>query len=245
MTPPAPKGPAPKAPATAASEPVATGTGDGPPQPVTSGSGPLLIGLTGPIGCGKSTVAQWLSDGGAVVVDADAVARDATAPGRPGHDAVLARFGDAFRREDGTLDRAALGRHVFADPAALVELERIVHPLVRPRILAAIEAARTSGTPVLVIEAIKLVEAGYAAMCDEVWLITCPPSDQHSRLVARGLTPDDARQRAMAQAGMAERLAGVASRVIDTSGSEALARRRVRRALAAARARRDAAPRGQ
>jgi len=236
---------APKEPATAAPEPVATATDDEPPQAETSTSGPLLIGLTGPIGCGKSTVARWLSEGGAVVVDADAVARDVTAPGQPGHEAVLMRFGEAFRRADGTLDRRALGRHVFADPAALVELERIVHPLVRPRILAAIEAARTSGAPVLVIEAIKLLEAGYAAMCDEVWLITCPPSEQQSRLEARGLTPDDARQRATAQAGMTERLAGVASLVIDTAGPEANARRRVRRALGAARARRDAAPRGQ
>ena len=211
----------------------------------TSDLGPLLIGLTGPIGCGKSTVAGWLAEGGAVVVDADALAREVTAPGQPGHDAVLVRFGNAFRRADGTLDRAALGRHVFADPAALAELERIVHPLVRPRILAAIDAARISGAPVVVIEAIKLVEAGYTAICDEVWLITCPTAEQQRRLVARGLSPDDARQRALVQAGMTERLAAAASRVIDTAGSPAAARRRIDRALAAAgRARRTAATRG-
>ena len=100
-----------------------------------------IIGLTGPIGCGKSTVAGWLAARGAVVVDADEVARDVTAPGQPAHDAVLAHFGDPVRGADGTLDRAALARLVFSDPAALADLEAIVHPAVRPRILEAIAAA--------------------------------------------------------------------------------------------------------
>ena len=103
---------------------------------------PVRIGLTGPIGCGKSTVAGWLAEprrrSSSTPTPSPARSR---APGRPGHDAVLAHFGEAVRAPDGTLDRAALGRIVFADPAALRELESIVHPLVRPRILAAIEAA--------------------------------------------------------------------------------------------------------
>ena len=192
---------------------------------------PLLIGLVGPIGCGKSTVAGWIADRGGRVIDADAVAREVTAPGHPGHDAVLARFGHAFRRPDGSLDRAALGRHVFADAHALAELERIVHPLVRPRILAAISEARRGRAPVVAIEAIKLVEAGYAAMCDEIWLITCPPHDQQRRLLGRGLSVQDAGQRAAAQAGMSEQLARTATRIVDTAGDLEDVRERVDRAL--------------
>ncbi len=201
--------------------------------------GPLLIGLTGPIGCGKSTVARWITETGGIVVDADVIARAVTAPGQPGHDAVLARFGESFRGPDGNLDRAALGRVVFADAAALADLERIVHPLVRPRILAAIEAERASGAPVVAVEAIRLIEGGYAAACDEVWLVTCLAAEQEERLVDRGFSRPDARQRALAQAGMTERLAPLATRIIDTSGPAADVRRRVVRLLADARARRE------
>ena len=94
----------------------------------------VRIGLTGPIGCGKSTVAGWLADRGARVIDADAIAREVSAPGAPAHDAILAVFGDAVRTER-TLDRAALARIVFRDPDALARLEAIVHPVVRTRIL--------------------------------------------------------------------------------------------------------------
>jgi dephospho-CoA kinase len=145
----------------------------------------VRIGLTGPIGCGKSTVASWLSEMGANVIDADQVAREVTPPGS----AELAAIGDAFGigilRGDGTLDRAALGRIVFTDPAALRRLEAIIHPAVRPRMLAAIEAAEASGAAGVVIEAIKLVEGGLAADCDEVWLVACDPDVQRDRLLAR------------------------------------------------------------
>jgi dephospho-CoA kinase len=198
---------------------------------------PLLIGLVGPSGCGKSTIAGWIAERNGRIIDADAVSREVTAPGQPGHEAVLRRFGDEFRGPDGSLDRAALGRHVFADPDALADLERIVHPLVRPRILAAIDEARRSGADVVAIEAIKLVEAGYAAMCDEVWLITCPTTDQQRRLVERGLLPADEAQRAAAQAGLSERLARTATRILDTAGTRAEARRRVDGALSDALAR--------
>ena len=100
----------------------------------------VRIGLTGPIGCGKSTVAGWLGERGAVVVDADAVARQVTEQADVAA-AVVARFGPDVRRADGSIDRAALGRVVFADPVALRALEAIVHPAVRPRILAAIAEA--------------------------------------------------------------------------------------------------------
>ena len=157
---------------------------------------PLRIGITGPIGCGKSTVAGWLAEGpGVVVIDADRVAREVVEPGEPALEAVIARFGSSVRREDGSLDRAALGRIVFADPVALRDLEAITHPAVRQRILAAIAAAEAAGAPAAVIEAIKLVEGGLAELCDEIWLVTCDPRVQRERLLARGASPEDADRR--------------------------------------------------
>ena len=194
----------------------------------------IRIGITGPIGCGKSQVAAWLGERGALVVDADKVARDVTAPGGRIHAAILRRFGAPVTGPDGTLDRAALGRIVFADPHALRDLESLVHPAVRPRILDAITAAEDYGHPAVVIEAIKLVEGGLAGLCDEVWLVTCDPGAQLARIEARGTSPADARQRMDAQAGLADRLRPSASRVIDTSGSEAATREAVAAALAEA-----------
>lgn len=190
-------------------------------------SRPMRVGLTGPIGCGKSTVARWLGERGAVVIDADAVAREVTAPGQPGHDAVLTRFGEPVTGAGGTLDRAALARVVFSDPAALRDLEAIVHPLVRPRILAAIDAADASGAPAVAIEAIKLVEGGLAELCDVVWWVTC--REQRARLIARGMDPADADRRIAAQAGMADRVRAARGDVVevDTSGSLAVAEARV------------------
>lgn len=179
----------------------------------------LRIGITGPIGCGKSTVAGWLAETGAVVVDADRLAREVTAPGEPALAAIAARFGERFLRGDGTLDRPALGRLVFADPAALRDLEAIVHPAVRPRIAAAVAAAEGAGSDIVVIEAIKLVEAGYAAECDEVWLVTCSPDVQRERLVWRGLDDATAAERIAAQGDIASRLRSAATRVLDASGS--------------------------
>lgn len=178
---------------------------------------PVVIGLTGPIGCGKSTVARMLGDRGAVVIDADEVARAVTAPAEPGHADVLAAFGDAIRDPDGALDRAALARIVFADPAELRRLEAIVHPRVREVILDRIVGARRLGAPGVVVEAIKLVEGGLAAMCDEVWLVDCSPADQWARLVGRGMADDDARRRIAAQADIRGRLGGAAHRRLDTS----------------------------
>jgi len=194
----------------------------------------VRIGLTGPIGCGKSTVAGWLAARGAVAIDADAVARVVTAPGQPAHEAILARFGDAVRGPDGTLDRTALGRVVFADPVALRDLEAIVHPAVRPRILAAIAAAEAAGARAVVIEAIRLVEGGLAALCAETWLVTCTPDEQRARLAGRGVAPDDAARRIAAQADIAARLAPAATRILDTGGGRAAAEARVAVAFTAA-----------
>jgi dephospho-CoA kinase len=194
----------------------------------------VVIGLTGPIGCGKSTVAAWLGELGASVIDADAVAREVVEPGEPALAEVLATFGPAVALADGSLDRAALGRIVFADPDALVRLEAIVHPAVRPRILDRIASETRAGAPAIVIEAIKLVEGGLAALCDEVWLVVCDPGDQRARLLARGVDESDAAARMAAQAGIAERLAPAATRVVDTSGDASDARSAARAAYRAA-----------
>ena len=192
------------------------------------------IGLTGPIGCGKSTVAGWLADQGAAVIDADRVARDIVEPGSPTLAAVLQAFGPTIATADGRLDRQALGRIVFGDPAALTRLEAITHPAVRPRILDAIGAADDAGAPAIVIEAIKLVEGGLAALCDETWLIVCEAGEQRARLRGRGVAEADAEARIAAQADLESRLRGVATRVIDTSGPIDDARARVLEAWSAA-----------
>ncbi len=180
----------------------------------------VRIGLTGPIGCGKSTVSAWLGErSGVAVIDADVVARDVLADGTPELDLVYARFGDDVRGVDGRLDRGALGRLVFADPGALRDLEAIVHPAVRPRILAAISAAEAAGARAIAIEAIKLVEGGLAELCDEVWLITCDPAVQVDRLTRRGSTPADAAARIAAQGDLVDRVRPAASRLLETSGS--------------------------
>jgi dephospho-CoA kinase len=209
--------------------------------------GPTVrIGITGPIGCGKSTVAGWLAELGAVTVDADEVARRVVEPGEPALETIFATFGDGVRAPDGRLDRAALGRLVFADPEALRRLEAIVHPAVRPRIEAAIAAAEAAGAPAVIVEAIKLVEGGLAGLCDETWLVTCEAAAQRERLLARGADPADAVARMEAQGDLVERLAPVATRVIDTTGPRAGARERVEAAygdaLAGAAARREPPP---
>jgi dephospho-CoA kinase len=196
----------------------------------------LRIGITGPIGCGKSAVAGWLGELGATVIDADELARESTAPGEPALDAVFDRFGERYRREDGSLDRAALGKLVFSDAAALADLEAIVHPAVRSRIEIAMAAAEAAGAPAIAVEAIKLVESGLAQLCDEVWLVTCDPERQYERLLTRGLAAAEATQRIAAQDDPARRLRPAATRVIDTSGDVGETRRRVLEAWTATRA---------
>ena len=145
-----------------------------------------------------------------------------TAPGRPGPRRRRPSLAGGRRPRTARSTAPRSGRIVFADPAALRELEALVHPAVRPRILARIAAAEAVDAPAIAIEAIKLVEGGLAAECDEVWLVTCDPDAQRraaDRRAARRAT--DADQRVAAQAGLAARLAPYATLILDTSGTEA------------------------
>ncbi len=177
-----------------------------------------LIGLIGPIGSGKSTVAGRLAERGAVVIDADRLTHDLMAPGTALADAIAAAFGEEYRRPDGSLDRAALGRLVFSDPVRLAELESIVHPAVALVEREMIRAADALSPVAIVLEAIKLVEAGHAEWCDEVWLVVCEPSTQLIRLVGRGMAESDARQRIAAQEASLPLWQAAATRVIHTDG---------------------------
>lgn len=177
-----------------------------------------VLGLIGPIGCGKSTVAAWLADDGAAIIDADELTRTLMTPGTPVTKSIIAGFGPTFRHPDGSLDRAALGRLVFADPARLAELETIVHPAVEQLEREAIRSADMRKPAAIAIEAIKLVEAGHANWCDEVWLIICEPEAQLARLVGRGMAEADARQRIAAQAASLPLWRSAASRIIRTDG---------------------------
>lgn len=177
----------------------------------------LRVGLTGGIASGKTAVSDLLAAHGAVVIDADLLAREVVAVGTPGLRAVAERFGDTVLADDGSLDRAALGALVFADPRARQDLEAIVHPAVRAR-AAEIEAA--SPPDAVVVHVIPLlVETGQADAFDVVVVVDVAPDTQLTRLMARnGLSGQDARRRVAAQASREDRLAA-ADHILDNSGS--------------------------
>jgi len=208
------------------------------PASNASDSRPLLIGLTGPIGCGKSKVGQVLGELGGTVIDADVLARAASAPGGPALGQIRERFGGAVFDASGELDRAALAAVVFDDAAALADLEKIVHPHVRQMVLAELEAARRDNVPFVALEAIKLVEGGLADQCDEVWLVECSEATQRSRLAHRGATADDIERRLATQGeNLAARLEGMLGgragiRHISTEGTLDETRAKVEDALA-------------
>jgi dephospho-CoA kinase len=176
----------------------------------------LRIGLTGGIGSGKSTVSALLAARGAVVVDADLIAREVVEPGTPGLARVVEAFGDRVLAADGSLDRAALAAVVFADPDARQRLDGIVHPLVRAR--AAGLAAAAPPDAVVVHDVPLLVETGQASSYDVVLVVEAAPAVRVSRLVQRGLTTEDARARMAVQASDEQRRAA-ADVVLDNSGT--------------------------
>lgn len=176
----------------------------------------MRIGLTGGIASGKSTVARKLEQLGAVTIDADVLARDVVALGTEGLKAVVARFGDSVLAADGSLDRSALARVIFADPQARADLNAIIHPLVRER-AAELEAAAPAGAVVVHVIPL-LVETGQQNRFDAVVVVDTTVEEQLRRLTRRdGLTQTEAEQRVAAQASREERL-GAATHVIDSSG---------------------------
>ena len=176
----------------------------------------MRIGLTGGIASGKSTVARKLEQLGAVTIDADVLARDVVALGTEGLKAVVARFGDSVLAADGSLDRRALVRIIFADPQARADLNAIIHPLVRERAIE-LEAAAPAGSVVVHVIPL-LVETGQQDKFDAVVVVDTTVEEQLRRLTRRdGLTRAEAEQRVAAQASREERL-GAATHVIDSSG---------------------------
>jgi len=176
----------------------------------------LRVGLTGGIASGKSTVSARLVERGAVLVDADALAREVVAQGTPGLVQVVAEFGDGVLTPDGHLDRAALGSLVFADAERRAALERIVHPLVRD---AGSAREADAGPDAVVVHDIPLlVEVGRAQDFDVVVVVDAPEELQVERMVSlRGMSEEDARARLAAQASREQRLA-VADVVIENHG---------------------------
>jgi dephospho-CoA kinase len=194
------------------------------PSPDSVG-GVIRIGLTGGIASGKSLVAEELAELGAVVIDADVLAREVVEPGTPGLAAVVARFG-ASVLTDGRLDRSRLGALIFADPAARRDLERIIHPAVRAR---AAELERAASDASVVVHVIPLlVETGQASDFDRVVVVDVDPVTQRARLLQRdGFTEVEADRRIAAQATREQRLAA-ADVVLDNSGSITQLKSRIR-----------------
>lgn len=178
-----------------------------------------VIGLTGNIGCGKSTVAGMLRDLGAVHIDADRVAREVRHNDADARAAILARFG--------TEDASELGRIVFADADALRDLEAILHPRVRGVIRARLAELAEAGEELVVVEVIKLFESPLADACDQVWVVRCDEADAIARLAAaRGMDEEAARRRLANQSSQEAKVAA-ADVVIDGSAPLDETRRQV------------------
>ena len=179
----------------------------------------LRVGLTGGIGSGKSTVSRRLARLGAVVLDADRIAREVVEPGTPGLAALVAEFGPQILAADGTLDRAALGAQVFPEPAALARLNAIVHPLIGGRTVELTADAERAQVGVLVHDVPLLVEGGLHGSYDVVVVVDAAPEVQLDRLTRlRGMTGTEARDRMARQATRADRLA-VADVVLANEGT--------------------------
>jgi len=200
----------------------------------------LLVGLTGGIGSGKSTVGRMLSDRGAVVLDSDVLAREAVEPGTSGFDAVVARFGDGVLRPDGSLDRHALASIVFADDAARADLEAIVHPAVRRAIAEAV-AAHAHTDDVVVVDSPLLIETGAHEGFPLVVVVTASADARVARLVERGMDEADVGARMAAQMPLEEKVA-LADLVVENDGTPAELEERVDRLWSDLRARALSSP---
>lgn len=191
------------------------------------GGGVRVIGLTGGIAAGKSTISQALQELGAVIIDADKVGHEAYQPGTDTYDALVNHFGRTIVAENGEIDRRKLGALVFANPAKRIELQDIVWPRMKEMMRARLARLREEGARVVVIEAAVLIEASWTDIVDEVWVVQVPEEVALARLMARnGLSAEDGRARIRAQLTNAQR-AAYAQVVIDNSGSVDEARARV------------------
>ena len=185
------------------------------------------MGLTGGIGSGKSTVARFFEELGVPVVDADRVAREVVEPGTEGLAEIVAAFGEGVLDEDGRLDRAALGRRVFADPAARRQLESILHPRIGALSMERLMAHSREGHPYALYEAALLVENGSHSMMGELVVVAVDEATQLARVKARdGLDDDAARARIASQLPLSDKVA-VADYVIRNDGSLEETRARV------------------
>ncbi len=204
----------------------------------------LLVGLTGGIATGKSTVSEMLRRLGCVIIDADVLAREVVAPGEPALTEIVREFGPAVLQPDGTLDRKALGAIVFGDADRRRRLEAITHPAIRARFaarLAALEAEGFDG--VVVFDAAVIVESGGHRMLDRLIVVVTDEATELGRLVARdGIDVAEARRKIASQMPLTEK-AKLADHVIDNSGDRAATEAQVRRVHAALRA--DLAARGR
>ena len=180
-----------------------------------------IIGLTGGIACGKSTVSTELRALGAAIIDADALAHELSQPHQPLYNAYVQRFGREIVTENGTLDRAAIARRVFADPAVRAEVDAIAHPLIRMAAEERLRAARDENKRAAVLDVPLLFEAGWDALADETWVVALPREEQLARLLARDTSMDEgeARARIAAQMPLAEKCAR-ADVIIDNSGTK-------------------------
>ncbi|RME91568.1 MAG: dephospho-CoA kinase [Anaerolineae bacterium] len=178
--------------------------------------GKYVIGLTGNIATGKSVVRRMLEHLGAYTIDADALAHRAIAKGAPGYQPVVDTFGKWVLDTEGNIDRTKLGRLAFADPEALKQLETIIHPLVQQAVDLLVARARQ---PIVVIEAIKLLETDLREACDVIWVTDAPPEVQIERLMRkRGMSREEARRRVEAQTSQKEKVAA-ADVIIYNNGS--------------------------
>jgi dephospho-CoA kinase len=187
-----------------------------------------VVGLTGGIACGKSTVAAQLAELGVPIVDADALAREVVAPGTPGLAAIVERFGSDVLLADGSLDRKKLGEQVFADPDARRALNAITHPRIAAAGMEKLRALADHPAPYRVYEAALLVENGMAKAFAALVVVTVDEATQLARLMARdGSTEDEARARIASQLPLAKKVE-VADHVIDNSGAPEATRAQVR-----------------
>ena len=192
----------------------------------------FVLGLTGPMGAGKSTVAAMLRELGAKVLDADAIVHDEQLRGTVGYSAIVQTFGTKVLGEDKEVDRSKLAAEVFADPSKLRRLEQILHPRVIARVLEA--RSMLPNDAVLVVEAIKLLEGELRKACDRIWVVVSPRETMIERLAARGIGKSEAEIR-LAQQLTDDQFRAAADAVIVNDGDRDRTRERVREAWAALR----------